>query len=294
MDPLETTPAPTAAPDGVVDQAAVTPPVDPAPIADQPTTDNQDSLELPFKIEDIAEDFTLTGEEARRWLQTRQAQMQAGLTRKTQELATQRSQLETWAERQARLESDDTEAKRQALNELLEPHGLQLPEDWVPGDPTEGEPIADGEVDDPVVADLQRRLAAAEAREAQRAQTAEQAERERVFDEHVSTSMDKIAEKLGLESVEKLDAEDQREIVGRALLAPRLANGLPDFDAGFASFLANQERIAAAERAKVLAAKDVPPVTGGGGSGVPAPQPLKSASDRLKRAAAVAGRHYDG
>lgn len=278
---MTTPPAPT--PDPQDDPTVVPDPI--AGAADQGHPDAE--LALPFKLEDIGDDFTLTGEEARQFLVTRQAQMQAGLTRKSQELAAERAAVASLAELNTALDSDDPEVWRPAMAELLARKQYVLPEDDETPDPD-----PDPEPDDPrdaTIAELKAWKDQQEQAALTAAQQREESDAKATFDQHVVTEMQRISEEtFRQKDVTKLPEDVVSDIVMHALNAPRLANGLPDFDAGLAKHLAVEE----ARHQRYLESKQVPHVAGGGSSGVPAPTPLKDMNDRMKRADAVASRHY--
>jgi hypothetical protein len=254
----------------------------PAP-ADQP--DVQDIPQLPFSLDDVDENFTLTGDDAKAWLRSRQAQLQAPLTRRQQELAVEREQLAALAELDRRLAADDT--KIEALQELAERAGIQIDFD----DDDDEEP--EDQFADPLEAEVAALRAWKEEQEAtaQNArQTAEQSEAEARFNQNAITQMERIAGSLGT-TLDDMAAEDKADIVQRALVAPKLPDGMPDFDAGLTAHLAYREHISALERQKYAASKDVmnPGISGGSGQRV---TNLRDTNARIAAATAAADKHY--
>lgn len=272
--PAATEPTTEVEPQVTPDQAAGSQP------ADQAGTDDSPKLELPFKLEEIDENRTLTGAEAREFLRVREAQMQAAFTRSTQEVAELRKGLASRAELLEKLESDDPQVSREALSQLLDRFDLELPDD----DDDEGVELSEPTVEERVQAVLAERDAA-------EAQRSEAERRRQEFDAHVVSNMTAFAKEEGVETIEDLPTHVREELLARAVAAPRLDNGLLDFDKAKAGLLANREAIAAAEKQRYLATKDAPhvgAVTGPSGDKV---VDLTDRSTRLARAAAVAGRH---
>jgi hypothetical protein len=259
-------------------------------VVEQPvveSTEQQHEFELPFRLEDVNDEFSLEGQQAREWLTARQAQMQSAFTRKMQELGDQRKGVESLAEIQARLESEAT--RTQALNELLEPYGFALPDD----DEEPDDDIPGLDLDDPVAAELAELRAFKESLEAERQQQSEQQAQQQAdetFQRHVVSEMSRVAGELG-QKVEDMPEHIKRDVVTRALALPKRPDGLPDFDAALASHLEFMQEVTKLDREAYLASKQVPTVPGGGGSGVPV-RDLTSQQDRLAAANAVAGRHF--
>lgn len=242
--------------------------------------------ELPFKLDDITDDFTLTGEEARKWLLGRQAQLQAPVTRRQQELAQQAEQYAVYAELEQKL--NDPSTSLEAVMAFAKRAGIDLEVDG------EDEEDDAEEYTDPLekeVAELRawREQQEQEARTA--AETAARTEAERQFDDHAVSEMTRIAAAMGT-TLDELPDEDRDDIVARALVAPTLANGLPDFDAGLAQHLAYKEYVAKLEAEKYTASKTGgmnPGVNGGSGSSV---VDLRDTNQRLAAAMTAADKHY--
>jgi hypothetical protein len=246
-----------------------------------------DSVELPFKLEEIGDDFTLSGPEARKWLTTRQAQMQAGYTRKSTELAEQRQAMQEKLALIEDLDSDDPKVARSALAQLVERFDFVLPDD---DDDPAAAAAADAGDQEPQT-DLEARLAAIEARNQAQDQAETQQQQEQRFNRHVVESLDAYAVSQGLEKAEDIPEGDREAIISRAVALPRLEGGLLDFDAATAAHLAYVESLEADVRKRYVESKDVPnPGTVNGTSGDSAVD-LSDRPTRLKKADAIAGRH---
>lgn len=263
---------------GAPTQDEATPPA-PAEQAVAPETP-----QLPFSLEDVNDEFTLTGDQARQWLTTRQAQLQAPLTRRSQELAVEREQVAALAELQARLDADDT--KTSALQELALRAGIELdfgdeepPPEQVYEDPLEAE-----------VAELRKWRAEQDGKAVEAEQATHRQSAELRFNEHAVSEMQRLAEGLG-QSLDEMPAHVKQDIVARALTAPKRPDGLPDFDAGFAAHLEYVELVAAASREKYATSKSNPNPGISGGSGV-AVTDLRNTQSRIAAALTAADRHY--
>ena len=268
--------------------AAEPPNADPTPTEDQPT--DGPSLELPFKLEEIDDDFTLTGEQARQWIQARQAQMQAGLTQATQSIAAERAQIAEYLDVIDRLNSEET--RREALGEILEGFGYALPDE----EPAEPGDELDESTMTPTERALKARLDARDAAEQAAAEEqrnrAAQDEQRAAFQADVVQNMDAFAKEHGFEDHTAVPDEVKQDIVTRAVALPRLANGMLDFATAIANHLTYAESIREAERAAYLKSKEAPDpgiVDGPSGDSV---TDLSSREKRLERANAVAGAHY--
>lgn len=263
-------------------------PADDAVVADQQTQPGsqqaQDQgLELPFRLEDVTDEFNLTGPAAREWLMARQAQFQAGYTRATQTLAQQRAELQGYADWAARLNADDT--RTAALKELLNAYGYDLPD-------ADDDDLFDDDDDDQQT-QLERRLAAIEAeREAERAEQAE-FEATEAFQAQVVADAEHFATQYGFGSVENVPEYVRDDVLARAVVLPRLADGRLDFASAVAGHLAQREAIMAEaqQRAGYLQSKTATsPGVVDGTAGAPITD--KSGKEaRIQAALAVAGRH---
>lgn len=273
-----------------------TPPAPPEgePAAAEPTqpTVAEATLELPFTLEEIGDDFRLEGPQARQFLTARQAQMQGVLTKKTQELAQLQEKLGQRVELFDRLDNEDT--KRDALNELLEPFGYRIPED-APADAANAEstelPEEPGD-EDPQIAELREQLAALQERNA----TQDQQDAQERFDTHVVESLDKLATTLGYTKAEDVPEAARNAVLARAMALPRLTgdqDGLMNFDQAIADEIAYREQLEKAHREAFLESKKVPGLVTAN-AGVPA-QPAVDLSDpatRRQHALAIAGRRF--
>jgi hypothetical protein len=245
----------------------------------------QDIPQLPFSLDDVDENFTLTGDQAKAWLRSRQAQLQAPLTRRQQEIAVEREQLAALSELQARLAADDT--KIEALQELAELAGIEIDFD------DDGDDEPEDQFADPLEAEVATLRAWKEEQEALKAsaeQTSAQQDAEARFNQNAITQMERIASSLGT-TLDDMPAEDKADIVQRALVAPKLPDGMPDFDAGLAAHLAYREHIANLEKAKYAASKQAmnPGISGGSGTRV---TNLRDTQARIAAATAAADKHY--
>lgn len=246
--------------------------------------------DLPFRIEDIDDDFVLTGPDARKWAVARQAEMQAAMTRRTQEATALAEQLGERKELLDRLDSDDPTVSRQALGEFLAKHNLVLPDEDEGGEEEVEEP--EGDLDPRVVA-LQEEVESLKAERTAEADAEASARQQNAFATHIVSSLDKHAKDLGLQAADDLPEEDREAIVTRALSMQRRPDGLLDMDAAIAKELDYQQKLEARNRQRYLESKDVPGVrTGGSGASGQKTVDLTDRSTRLERAAAVAGRHY--
>ena len=257
--------------------------------AGQTTEGQQTDTDLPFRIEDIDDEFVLTGPDARKWAIARQAEMQAAMTRRTQEAAALAEQLGERKELLDRLDSDDPTVSRQALGEFLAKHNLVLP-DEDDGEEEVEEP--EGDLDPRIVA-LQEEVAELRAERTAESDAEASAKQQEAFAGHIVSSLDKHAKDLGLENAEAIPEEDREAIVTRALAMPRRPDGLLDMDTAIAKELDYQQAIEKRAKERYLESKDVPGVrTGGGASSASKTVDLTDRSTRLSRAEAVAGRHY--
>lgn len=262
------------------------PPAEPDAAPPEPGDQPQDQApELPFKLDDITDDFTLTGEEARKWLLGRQAQLQAPVTRRQQELAQQAEQYAAYAELEQRLQDPSTSID--ALKALAEMAGVDL-------DTGEEPEVETPEYTDPLeaeVAALREWREQQETAAATQAETATRQQAEQEFEDFAVSEMERIAGSLGT-TLDEMAVEDKQDIVARALTSPTLANGLPDFDAGLAQHLAYQEYVATTKAEKYAASKTGgmnPGVNGGSGSSV---VDLRDTNARLAAAMTAADKHY--
>lgn len=265
-----------------------TPPADADVAPADPAEQQEDQApELPFKLDDITDDFTLTGEEARKWLLGRQAQLQAPVTRRQQELAQQAERLAVYDELEKQLNDPNTSVE--AVVAFAKRAGIELDvgEDEVEDDDAT-------EYTDPLekeVAELRAWREQQEADAATAQESAAAAAAEQQFEQHAISEMERIAQSMGT-TLEEMPAEDKQDIVARALTSPTLANGLPDFDAGLAAHVAYKEYVSKLEAEKYAASKTGgmnPGVNGGSGSSV---VDLRDTNQRLARAMAAADKHY--
>lgn len=268
-------------PSGSAPEAASTedPTTAPAESGTSDPTPAEPAFETPFNINEVDEAY-------REHVERYNRQLQGAYTRKTQELAQQRSSLADTIALHEALANDDT--RDEAIRNLLSQHGWEVGDDDPDPDPAPahaadpaGDP-APPSADD----DVRARLAAIEAdRQAER-----EAAEQRARDEYASAVADAVNEGIEAyrtaEKLEKVSEETRTAIVAIARSLQPLDGGMPDMESAIAIHQANL----AADRQRYIASKDVPTPELSGVAGKAAFNPRNDA-ERLAKANAVAARH---
>lgn len=175
------------------------------------TTTPEQSLDAPFKLDDVDESYRSDVERYAK-------QLQGAYTRKTQELADQRRELEDLQQLREKLYSDDAEQREQALQGLLDELGYEIDQGNETTDETDT-----GYVDP--VQELRQRL---DEREQAEAQAAAEAQELAAVEAQVTAATEAIA------AYEQTNGEisetAKTAIVTYAGALPRNDDGLPDMD----------------------------------------------------------------
>lgn len=168
-------------------------------------------LEAPFRLDDVDESYRADVERYAK-------QLQGAYTRKTQDLAEQRRELEELQQLREKLYSDDTEQREKALQGLLDELGYELDQD----DATTDEP-SDGYIDP--VDELRQRLDAREEAEA-----AARAEAEQLAAVEAQVNAATAALTAYEQDNGELSETAKTAIVTYAGSLPRTNDGLPDME----------------------------------------------------------------
>lgn len=216
--------------------------------------------DAPFRLEDVPQEY-------REHVERYGKQLQGAFTRKTQQLAEQRKELEAAAALYERLHSDDTRAE--AIRELLEANGYEIEES---GDDSGNATVTDQ-------SELERRVAQIESRH-----TADQeAEYVRQVEDHIESGLEKLAESLG---VDELPQAAREHVLAVARTLEPIDGLWPDMDGAIASY----EAWRAAEIQAYVNSKKAPVVDTSGTDGHPQVN-LRDPKERLKAMEAIVGRH---
>lgn len=175
------------------------------------TTTSETELDAPFRLDDVDESYRSDVERYAK-------QLQGAYTRKTQELADQRRELEGLQQLREKLYSEDTDQREQALQGLLDELGYELDKD----DDTTDQPT-DGYIDP--VDELRQRL---DAREQAEAEARAEAEQLAAIEAQVSAATAAI-------TAYETDNGDLSETAKTAIVTyagslPRTDDGLPDME----------------------------------------------------------------
>lgn len=267
------------APDPTVDSAAAgdagTPEAPQTPEWESPPA-------LPFTLEEITDDFTLSGPEARSWLAARQAQMQGGFTKAVQTAKEKQKSAEKFLELQDRLSDESTRAA--AAQDLLAEFGIEV--EW---DESEGTPAPD----EAELTDAARELAELKEQVKPLLEDREKRtedERRQAFYDVTYKALDAVAEAEGFKDRTDMPEFMHDGILARAMALPRGEDGFLDVDEGARLWMIERDAILATRREKSRKARDVPTPDLNANSADPAPE-IGNQASRLARANAIAARH---
>jgi chromosome segregation ATPase len=168
-------------------------------------------LDAPFRLDDVDESYRSDVERYAK-------QLQGAYTRKTQELAEQRRELEDLQQLREKLYSEDTEQREQALQGLLDELGYELDKDDDTTDTLNDEYV------DPVE-ELRQRL---DAREQAEAQAAAEAKELAAVEAQVNAAQEALA--AYEQDSGELSETAKTAIVTYAGSLPRTSDGLPDME----------------------------------------------------------------
>lgn len=243
---------------------------------------------LPFSYDDVPE--TLTREDATTWLRAREAQMTSGFTKAVNEALDIRRQAESALTWQQRLENE--ESRREAIDELLEPYGIEL--EW-PDAAIEGaEPVVD---DTSYYDDTDEQVFSRLDRVEQAIEVEADAREEAAWINHVTQGLNAFAQREGIQPAEP--GQDPAEaipkpirdtILHHAMQLPRTPEGQLDIDAAVGAYDQTVEVISRGHVQRYIGSKDTPAISLGGGSADPYID--KSTQEgRLKAANLIAQRY---
>ena len=244
-------------------------PADPAAAEGEGTLSPEEQLgiqppALPFSYDDVPE--TLTRADATTWLRAREAQMTSGFTKAVNEALEVRRQAEgalTW---QQRLE--DEESRREAIEELLQPYGIEL--EWPDAEVEGAEPMVDdtGYYD----AEVAERLDRVE----QYVEVAADAQEEAAWINHVTQGLDAFARREGIQAPEGMEHPAEAipkpirdTILHHAMQLPRTPEGQLDIEAAVGAYDEAAEVISRSRVRGYIGSKDTPTISLGGGSAQP-------------------------
>lgn len=168
-------------------------------------------LDAPFRLDDVDESYRSDVERYAK-------QLQGAYTRKTQELAEQRRELEDLQQLREKLYSEDTDQREQALQGLLDELGYELDKDDDTTDTLNDEYV------DPVE-ELRQRL---DAREQAEAQAAAEAKELAAVEAQVNAAQEALA--AYEQDSGELSETAKTAIVTYAGSLPRTSDGLPDME----------------------------------------------------------------
>lgn len=243
---------------------------------------------LPFSYDDVPE--TLTRADATTWLRAREAQMTSGFTKAVNEALEIRRQAESALTWQQRLENE--ESRREAIDELLEPYGIEL--EW-PDAAIEGaEPVVDdtGYYDETDQQVFDRLEAVEQAVESQA-----DAQEEAAWISHVTEGLNAFARREGIQAAEA--GQDPAEaipkpirdtILHHAMQLPRTSEGQLDIQAAVGVYDEAVDLISRGQVRRYIGSKDTPAINLGGGAADPY-QDLSTQEGRLRAANLIAQRY---
>jgi hypothetical protein len=248
------------------------------------STDAPALPELPFKIDEIED------EQARTYLRTREAQMQAGVNKFIEEQRQRERELQAQVDVLNRIEDEGT--RREALKEFNAKYGVELEwEDDPAPDPADtGTPARELDPNDPIQARILQLEAEAEENRAAKAEETAQRQRDRRI-QHLDASLGKYAqeEKFG-ERGQDVPEHHREAIIEIALAQGVGEDGLFDMDRAITTHRARLGQYLSGERERYTGSKDTPHIAIGGGSADPQFD-LTDQKDRLKAANLIAQRH---
>jgi hypothetical protein len=266
--------SPEGAPDTGTSAAGQPDPSTPA-AADQ-------AFDAPFNLADVPEGVREHVERYNKQLQGAFSQKTAGLAEKLREIEGVTPQIELLR----RAQGEDPNDRIAALNELLDPFGIEIPDD-------EDETLLDAGAEPTSTLDpelkqtLDYLLEREKAREAQDATNGQEAFRQSVATT-VETALGEFATEAGFESADKLPDHVRAGILDRAIALPKLPNGLPDMAAAVTAYNAHEAAIVSAYVQKKGLTPPTPDLSGEAGR---AQIDLSDPKQRLARAEEVVGRH---
>ena len=202
--------------------------------------------------------------------------VQGAYTRKTQELAAQRAEIQSLVDLRGALGSEDEAARELALADFLAEHGYALETDLEPGEPAGGTAPPDE------LAELRSRLDARDEAEATAREDNAQRDQLRSQVEHAESALTELEGRIG-----ELPEASKSSIVGIAASLARTENGLPDMGAAIEIWEADR---AAAVEAYVRSKQAEPAPDLSGSSGAPLSSQPKTRAERLAKASQVAER----
>jgi hypothetical protein len=249
--------------------------------AEEPSSEAVDPAEdlgAGFRLADVPEENGV-----REHVERYTKQLHGAFTKKTQELATQRSEVESLADLNSRLGSDDPTVRNAALEEFLSKHDLEFEpanEEEAAAAATAAETATDTE--------LAQRVEALEAERAAEAQATADAERPEYIDDvrsHIDDGLSQWAKGRNFDGGSVPD--EIRDYIVSRLAAHAPVDGLwPDMDKAIADYEAWETKVGQV----YVSTKRVEAPDASGSSGVPRFD-ATSESDRQKAALAIAGRH---
>jgi hypothetical protein len=246
-----------------------------APAADQ-------AFDAPFNLADVPEGV-------REHVERYNKQLQGAFTQKTTALAEQLREIDGLTpqiELLRRAAGEDPNDRIAALNELLDPFGIEIPDD-------EDETLLDAgaeptsTVDPELKQTLDYLLEREKAREAQQQTDGQERFRQSVATT-VDTALGEFATTAGYESADKLPEHVRAGILDRAIALPKLPTGLPDMAAAITAYEAHEAAVVSAYVAKKGLTPPTPDLSGEAGR---AQIDLSDPKQRLARAEEVVGRH---
>lgn len=268
------------APDpGTSAAGTVAPVATPAPVADQ-------GADLPFNIADVPDGV-------REHVERYNKQLQGAFTQKTQELSQLRQPIESTLQLLERANGEDPADRIAALNELLDPYGIEIPDDEefeevTPPAVTEATP---GTPTMELPPELKQGLDFLLTREQQR-QAQEATDQQQAFKTSVSKSVEDavtgFAKKAGYPDDVAVPQHVRDGIIDRAIALPKLSDGMPDMAGAIAAYEAAEAAIVQAYVQKKGLNPPTPDLSGSAGR---AQVDLSDPKQRLAAAEAVAARH---